>query len=104
MALHYLRDIIEFRHDLVEGTRILEVQSNIGTGLLADLLGIDYELRPPQHTHGCQFLNTLVDGCAAHITETGDLQKWNTCIIRNQAEDLLVKSVYLTHYLLVLFL
>ena len=44
MTLHNLRNVLEFRHDLIEGTWILEVQSDIGTGLIADLLRIDHEL------------------------------------------------------------
>ena len=47
MTLHHLRNLLQFRHNLVEGARILEVQSDIGTGLIANLLGVDDELRSP---------------------------------------------------------
>ena len=50
VAFHHLGDILQGFDHLIETFRMLQVQSHISTGFIADLLGIDNKLRAFQHT------------------------------------------------------
>ena len=90
VALHHLRDLFELLEHLIEGRRILQVESDIGAGFVAYLLGIDYELRAFEYSHVCQLLYALMDCRTAYVALTCHLEERNTRILGYEPQDFLV--------------
>ena len=93
MTFHYLGYPLQSLYYLVKLLRVLQLKTDIGAGFIAYLLWIYDELGTFQDTHIGKFLNTLVNGCTAYIASAGNLKKWYSGILGNEAKDFLVQII-----------
>ena len=84
-------------HLLVHRT-LLEVDAYIGTGGIAETLGIHIETTARDDIGIDQMLHTLMDRCTRHITLGGYILEWNTRILRQNAQYFLVQKIYFFHF------
>lgn len=74
MTFNHLRNVSQFFHNSVKFLRIFQIQSYIGTCLIAYFLQVDNILRPLENAEVRQFLYSLMNSSAADIACTGYLQ------------------------------
>ena len=103
MALHDFRDVLQTLHHLLIHTTLLQVDAYIGTGAVAQTFGIHVESAASDDISIDQVLHTLMDGGTRYITLSGHILKWDTCILRQNAQNLLVKIVNFLHFFLIQF-
>ena len=61
VALHHLGNLLQGLHHAVEVLGILQIETDIGAGLVADLLGVDEKLRSQENAQVGELLYALVD-------------------------------------------
>ena len=87
MTLGDLGNLLQLLNDMVEVLGILEVETDIGTGLVTDGLGRHDEHGAIEDSLAGELLNALVDGGTTDATGTGHLEERHAGILANHAQN-----------------
>jgi hypothetical protein len=90
MTLHHLGDMLQALHHILIHRALLKGYAHIGTGGIAQALGVDIEAAARDDIGIDEVLNTLVDGSTRDITLGSDILKRDTGILRQDAQNPLV--------------
>jgi hypothetical protein len=81
MTFHDFRDMLQaLYHILIHGTT-LKCDTHIGTGTVAQALGVDIKATAHDNVRLYQMLYTLMDGCTGNITLCSDILERDACIL-----------------------
>ena len=84
MALHNLRYLLQLIYHIVELRRILQVESDVSTCLIAELLRVDDKLRAFKHAQIVEFLYALMYRSATHVAQTSHFQERDASVASYQ--------------------
>lgn len=84
MALHNLGYLLQLIYHIVELRRILQVESDVSTRLIAELFRVDDELRAFKHAQIVEFLYALMYRSATHVAQTSHFQERDASVASYQ--------------------
>ena len=90
VALHHLGNLLQGLHHAVEVLGILQIETDIGAGLVADLLGVDEKLRSQENAQVGELLYALVDSGTTHVSRTCYFEERNASVFCDKTENLAV--------------
>ena len=93
MTLHHLRNAAQFLNNIVEFGRILQVESDVGTGFVAHFLRVDDKLRTLKDSQISEFLDSLMDCRSTDIARTCHLKEWDSGVFGNEFEYFLIEQI-----------
>ena len=104
VALHDFWDVHQtFHHGLVHACTF-EVETYVGACSVSDAFRIDVETATGDYAALDEVLHTLVNSSARYSALSRYVLERNACVLGEDAEDFLVKIVYLIHSFLFLCL
>ena len=90
VALHHLGNLLQGLHHAVEVLGILQIETDIGAGLVADLFGVDEKLRSQENAQVGELLYALVDSGTTHVARTCYFEERNASVFCDKTENLAV--------------
>ena len=91
VALNNLGDCLEPGHHLVKLGRIVEEETDVGTGLIAHRCWVNQRDGAADDSHVVEFLDTLVNSRTRHIAGTCDFQIGLARIQRQHFQDFVIE-------------
>ena len=90
MTFHHFRYCFQSLGYRIERLRIFQINPNISTCLVPDLLRVDDILRTFQYTQISQLLYALMNSRTRNIARSCHFQERNAGVVGNQLQNLLV--------------
>jgi hypothetical protein len=98
VTLYHLWDVLESLDNVLIHRTTLQRDTHIGTGRVAQTLGIDVKTTPHDDFTLNEVLNALMNGSTRHITLCGYILERDARILRQDTEYLFIKIVNLIHF------